>query len=287
MRAPIRPIRERWPSWLQRRLARFFWADPTVILDAAADPEEFRGAMSAIHVGQTIKITGANRHAQCDSLLIDNVDLSSATIVDIGASDGTTSVELIGRLPGFKSYIIADLYLDMAATTVLRHTLFYDPDGACVLVAGRRLLAWPTQSRAVRLLYSPLLRIAARRDGRRRKVLLLNPEVRALIASDPRVTYQVHDVFDPWVDPRPDVIKVANLLRRLYFSDADIRRALISLLASLPEGGHLLIVDNPRIKGMGPRGGLYRRNGQRFETVARTPDIPEIDDLIVTVGEKV
>ena len=59
MRFPIRPLSGRWPSRLERRFARFCWADPWVIMDSDATREEFTRAMSAIHVGGTIKISGA------------------------------------------------------------------------------------------------------------------------------------------------------------------------------------------------------------------------------------
>jgi len=115
-------------------------------------------------------------------------------------------------------------------------------------------------------------------------VLLLNPSVRQHIAADPRVSYRVHDIFQPWTGPAPDVIKVANLLRRLYFDDERIVLALHALLNSLEDGGHLLIVDNPRMKNTPPRGGLYRRDGDRFVPVAQTEGTPEIDDLIRAVS---
>jgi hypothetical protein len=100
------------------------------------------------------------------------------------------------------------------------------------------------------------------------------------MGADPRVTARVHDVFEVWPAPAPDVIKVANVLRRLYFSDADILRALRALLAGLAEGGHLLILDNPRLAGVDLRAGLYRRVGGRFVPVAETADPPEIADLL-------
>ena len=249
-----------------------------MLLEEDPSAEDFRAAMSIIHVGDTIKITGANRHGAADALLLDNLDLARASIVDIGASDGSTSTELIAKLPDFSSYVIADLYLELQAVEVGRHVLFFDADGRCILVAGRRLLAWPGLSRTVRLLCSPLLARARRRAGR--EVLLLGPDARRLIRSDARVTSRVHDIFQPWPAPAPDVIKVANLLRRLYFSDGDILRALQALLASLDDGGHLLILDNPRLAGIDLRAGLYRREGGRFHPVAETPDAPEIADLL-------
>lgn len=251
--------------------------DPRVLLEEEPTPEDFRAAMSIIHVGETIKITDADRHGAADALLLENVPLTGASIVDLGASDGSTSVELIAKLPDFESYVIADLYLTLRSVQVGRHVLFFDADDNCVLVAGRRLLAWPTLSRTVRLVVAPLIARARRRPSR--DVLLLGPEARRLTRTDPRVSTRVHDVFQPWGAPAPDVIKVANLLRRLYFSDADILRALRALLASLDEGGHLLILDNPRLADITLRAGLYRREGGRFRPVAETPDAPEIADL--------
>lgn len=236
--------------------------------------------MSMIHVGSTIKITGVDRHGAADDLLLQHVDLEGARIVDIGASDGSTSVELVRRLPEFASYVMADLYLKLDAVAVGRRVVFTDPHGRCVLVAGPRVVAWPSLSRTIRLAYAGVIARARRRAPR--EVLLLGPEARELVRTDSRVTARVHDVFQTWAGETPDVIKVANVLRRLYFSDADIRRALDALLASLGEGGHLLVLDNPRIPGVAIRAGLYRRGGGHFTLVAQTEDAPEIADLIAT-----
>ncbi len=281
MRLPIRPLKGRWPAFAERTLQRFFWSDPTVILDPDVDSEQFRTAMSAIHVGETVKITGGNRHPAADALVMDNVDLDGAVIVDVGASDGSTSVDLIRKLPAFREYIIADLYFTISARTSGRRVFLFDAEAECILVVGRRTLAWPGDSRFVHALYARSIRRS--HSAPEREITLLNPEVRALMAADPRVTFRTHDVFDPWDQPRPTVIKVANLLRRLYFPDAAIEKALGVILASLDDGGCLLIVDNPRIKGMQERAGLYRREGNRFVRVAETESSPEIADLIQAV----
>ncbi len=287
MRAPVRPIRGRWPGWLERRLHRFFWNDPRQILDPATDPDTFRQAMTALNVGDTIKITGANRHPDADSLLVDAFNaeqLRGATIVDIGASDGSTSLDLIRRLDQFKAYVIADLFLTLDVVRIGPRTFFFQADGTCILVVGRRTISWPTESPALAALFGRASRAAWRQVAARESVLLLNPAVQELIAEDPRISYRVHDVFEPWTGTPPDIIKVANLLRRLYFDDARILTALRSLMSSLQEGGHLLIVDNPRLKNTPPRGGLYRREGGRFRPVAQTEGTPEIDDLVRAVS---
>ncbi len=281
MRAPIRPLRGRWPHALEARAGRFFWIDPRTVLADDASPADFRTAMAAFDAGQTMKITGTGRHGLGDSMLIEQVALEDARIVDIGASDGSTSLELIGRLPGFRSYVIADLFLKINVRKLGRRAFFFDADDRCILVVGPRSVAWPTRSPVVERLTRPLVRRSAGQPSA--EVLLLNPEVRARMAGDPRVTFAVHDIFQPWPGPAPDVIKVANLLRRMYFADEQITAALGTLLASLADGGHLLLVDNPRIPGIAERAGLYRRAGDHFEPVERTAEIPEIDDLITAV----
>ncbi len=282
MRAPVRPISGRWPSAAEDRLGRFFWADPTVILDNGVTPAQFRAAMSAIYVGGTIKITGTDRHPAADQLLIDNVDLADAAIVEMGASDGSTSVDLIGRLPGFRSFTITDLYLTVTAKQVGNRTFLYDHDGRCILIAGNRVLSWPSISTAVRVLNYPWFVAAARSSRPTREALLLNPTTRAMIDADHRISYRVHDIFRPWTGPRPDVIKVANVLRRLYFSETELRAALGALLQDLPEGGHLLVAENPRAKVPGC-GTLYRRAGDRFESIAATDGVIDVAELVPDV----
>jgi len=283
LRVPFRPIRGRWPSWLGKRFEEHSRADLGALLDEHATPEAFTAVISQIEVGGTFKITSANRHPDCDDLLVNHLDLTGATIVDLGASDGTTSLELFRRLPpGFATFVISDRYLHVGMRRFRWHDVLLDPfDGRCVLICGRRVIAWPQRSRVLRLAYAPLLRAAADRPERLRDVSLLNPDVRALIASDPRVVAREHDVFEVWHGPPPDVIKVANLLRRVYFTDEDITAALDALRRSLPDGGHLLVVDNPYLPGVDARAGLYQRAGDRFVTVAMTADVPEINDLVL------
>lgn len=282
---PVRLVAGGLPRQLERALSRFVWQDPRAVLDERTTPEAFRRAMSAFHLGGTFKITGAARHPQADALLCANLETSDAQVVDIGASDGSTSLDLIRQLDttiGFSSYTVADLYLQVHATTGLGHTAFYGPTGDCILVVGRRLLAWPAMSARIGFWYRPLTRILS--TGRREPVLLLNPQLRELLRHDDRVGFRVHDVFTPWPQGPVDVVKVANLLRRLYFTDDQLTAGLQAIRASLAEGGYLLLVDNPRIAGISERAGLYRRRGTRFVHVAETAETPEIADLVTALG---
>ncbi|MEJ2577545.1 MAG: hypothetical protein P8Z68_00430 [Kineosporiaceae bacterium] len=286
---PVRLIAGRWPRAVERPLRRFTWLDPRLVQDPGTDPATFSRAMAAFAVGSTRKITGSGRHAAADALLLEHLDLSGAVIVDIGASDGSTSVELATRLDGFARYLIADLYLEVHAVRTRRHTVFLDGAGTVVVVAGPRTVAWPALSPLVALLYRPTLARASRlwRSGSDvRTVPLVNPATRDLLAGDPRLELRTHDIFTPWSGPRPDLIKVANVLRRLYFTDSRILAALTVILGDLPDGGHLLLVDNPRVNPpTEDRGCLYRKDGDRFTLVGRTGQPTEVHELVLRVRE--
>jgi hypothetical protein len=232
--------------------------------------------MSAFAIGDTIKITGARRHPAADRLLLDNLDVSNACILDVGASDGSTSMDLIEQMSTFAKYVIADLYLYVSLVTVGPRRFFHSPHGECFLVAGPRMIAWPSQSAWIRLCYSRLLRRAAWLQ--REQVLLVKPDGQG--PGRGRRQGELRGPPTPWAGDRPDVIKVANLLRRDYFPDNRLRTGVAALLTSLAEGGHLLLVNNPRIKGLPCAAALYRRQAARFVRVAATDSLPDVDDLV-------
>lgn len=280
MTFPISLIEGRWPTWMQRRLRRLFWPDPIVLVEAEPDPVAFGRLVSGLHGGTSTATTGAVRHEEADRLLTDNVDTTAARVVDLGASDGTSTLDLLRALPGVRELIIADRHLRATVVRTRKSMVVLDDSGNCVLVATRRMLAWPGRSRVVAALIRPLSRRARRRIESGTPIALLNPALSELMATDQRINTRFHDVFTVWPEPKPDVIKVANLLRRQNFSDEKLLEGLNALIASLPEDGHLLLVDNPRTADPTPRAGLYRRVEGRLDLVAQTRRDPELADLI-------
>lgn len=284
MRFPVRPLVGSWPSVFEARLGRFFRPDPRRVLDPGATGPEYTAAMSAMHVGSTIKITERHRHPEADRALLEHLP-ADPYVVDLGASDGSTSLDLIEALPAFRRYVVADLFLEVTATRVGRRVVFRDGTGQVVVVAGPLVAAWPQDSPVVARLYARVLR----RSLEQREhvdVLLLNPQLQDLMARDPRVERRTHDVFTPWPAPAPDVFKVANLLRRIYFDDDQILEALAALHSSLDDGGLLFLVDDGQrylsddSRPVGARYGIYRRGSTGFDLVARSDAPPEIADLV-------
>src|SRR3954451_16585945 len=120
----MRLVKGGWSTRVERLAARFVWQDPRVVTDSSAAPADFRAAMSAFYLGGTFKITGEGRHPLGDELLLRNVSLEGASIVDIGASDGSTSVDLIDNLASFTSFTIADRFISVNAASALGRTFF-------------------------------------------------------------------------------------------------------------------------------------------------------------------
>lgn len=196
MKLPIRALDGHWPAIFQRRLPRFFWVDPRIILSPDADPLEYRTAMSALEVGGIYKITGSHRPPEADVLAVEHLSLSGATIADIGASDGSAALDFLRSISEFKSYVVADRNLYVKHRTYRGRSFFYDQEGNWILVVGSRTLAWPASSALVPLLYGRGAKSASAKVESQ-DLLLLNPEVRRLMETDPRVTAVVHDVFAP------------------------------------------------------------------------------------------
>ncbi len=280
MRAPVKLSGGHWPERI-RELRWVPWInDPRVAASPDPDPAAFSAAMSAFHVGDTFKITARGRHRISNQVLIDHVDLRGATILDIGASDGGTSVDLIEQANAdFAEYFITDRHLTVEAANVGRHVVFFDGSGRCILIGGPGYVAYPADSRRVARTWSRLIRKA--RASVPRSIQLINPDARRLIENDPRVSIREHDLFAPWDGPEPDVVKVANLLNRAYFSESDLVRAIDVLRSTVRDGGHLLIIDNPvDPTDTTARTGLYRRVGEELQAVATGQPSPEVATLI-------
>lgn len=283
-RVPLRLLREGWPRWLARGpLRRGFMYDPSLIAGRRATSSQFQRAMFGIHIGGTVKITWEGRQQRADRLLIENVDLDGADIVEMGASDGSTARDLITALDGrFRTYTITDRFIRLTCATHKGWTFLFR-EGQCILIAGRRVAIWPHLSDLAAQLTGPLISAAGQEP--QHELLLLNPAVIDLIREDARVSWVEHNVFDVWQasGTRPNVIKVGNLLRHVYFTRDQIRDALVAIHTGLAEDGHLLLTDNSRTV---ESAGLFRRTSTGFAPVATTGQPPEIYDLVCSLALK-
>ncbi|MGH8013272.1 MAG: hypothetical protein ACREQ4_12305 [Candidatus Binataceae bacterium] len=227
----------------------FAFDDPRPLAYEASElsPEQFSSAVSTLQFGVTFKTTFPGRHEHSNKLLLKLYRGAKPVILDVGASDGSTSGDLIQLLEGnFAQYFVADL--NIAARCGRDHrgaVYFQDVNGVCVLRASRRFLTYSNVSGAPLPLPFIARRMIAgsRRVTEWRDVLLIQPELLKLAERDPRITITRYDMFTPWTGPCPEIIKVANLLNSKYFSDDQMRAALRVQCAQLAFNGRLLLVS--------------------------------------------
>ena len=76
----------------------------------------------------------------------------------------------------------------------------------------------------------------------------LHPKLRQRALADPRIIVKEYNIFEPWPHELVDIVKVANVLNRAYFSEAEIFGALSNLKNAMKPDGRLLITDNRDIE---------------------------------------
>lgn len=248
MRLPIKLNEAGWPSRFGR--LSFAFHDPRPLANADQSeltPCEYSRAMSTLQFGVTFKTTRPGRQEQSNRFVLQLYRGSKPVILDVGASDGSTSLDLMRALEGnFERYFVTDLNLSTRCGSDHRGVLYFlDHDEVCVLRASKRFLVYSELSGAcfpLPLMAKSLL-AGARRVSNWREVFLIQPELASLAARDSRISIMRYDVFAPWTGERPDLIKVANLLNPKYFTDQQMREALRVQCSHLAPNGRLLLVS--------------------------------------------
>ncbi|MGE4504702.1 MAG: hypothetical protein AB7D51_05085, partial [Desulfovibrionaceae bacterium] len=188
--------------------------------------ELFTSAISFINVHETYKTTGRDRTRLVDEAILALAQgMDNPTVLDVGVSDGTASLNLVRRMNGRGAVILAD-----------RHPFFHraGPRAAHLVLDGdRRLLG-------VRVLGLYLNLALAKRLARMRMtpISTVNPLVEATLGVNP---IRAFDITRDALDTPVAFIKCANVLNRKYFGDDGVRAAAANMARSLVPGGLLFL----------------------------------------------
>jgi hypothetical protein len=219
-------------------------ADPRILLAGSRDPAAFSEAVSTFKFGTTLKTTQSARFPQTLQVLSQLEFAAPPVILDVGASDASTSLDVMHAVP-FSKYYVTDANMTVSSSTVGKRTYFYDGDGECVLIASNAWVAYRDTAGALPIFASlarSLFSRAPALPADAHSIQLVNPALASAASEGVRV--EPYDMFDQWTHEPVDLVIAANILNRSYFADAEITRALRNLVAALKEGGRLAIVDN-------------------------------------------
>lgn len=248
--------------------------------ERSSDRVLFSRAVALLGSGTTWKSTRPARHPLTDGLIDRECVDGTPILLDVGVSDGITSIDLIGRLGRrFGAYYATDVSFHAAAIERDGRLYVYAGDRTCVLVCSKRCLYYADIEGALApfgsMVRHALAGAPVPSESTLRRMSLINPGLLGIMRSDGRVRTREYSVFDPWPLERARIIKVANVLNRAYFSDDQIRLAIRNLRDALCDGGKLFLTDNRRLEKVS----VLARRGETLELRSRHNGGSEITDL--------
>lgn len=249
MRTPVKINQHILPVWLRKLLP--CKDDPRNICWPDLNIFSFEDSISAIKIDTTWKTIRKKRHLLTDQLISEEAScIQKPSILEVGASSGSTSLDLLDRLSGsYKQYFVTDLFFTIPYKIKDNVTYFYHPlTKHCIMRASDWYIVYEDVQAAffpLGLIARKLLACAPQYDPNDSLCAsMLHPELKSIIDSDSRIVVKEYDIFDAWPDEMIDIIKVANVLNRTYFSDEKIRLVIVNLKNALKIGGKLIITDN-------------------------------------------
>lgn len=210
------------------------------------DPKKFSDAMNSFKFHGVFKSTKADRHHETQKFLKEYIDKiqKRVVILDIGASDGTTSLQLVNLIENrIEKFYVTDYNIRCNYITENRFTYFFNNQSdECFLIASNTFVFYPENKKLFNFFFNKIL--AGFENKPKTELLLCNHELRLKANNDERIEILDYDIFKPWQKKKPDITIVGNLLHPTYFSNEDIYRALKNCYNALDENGILAIIRN-------------------------------------------
>jgi hypothetical protein len=242
MRFPVKFNRTFWPKALTKALPSA--TDPRVLCNGKVDEITFASAVSTFKFGTTFKST---QKARFPLTILEIASLQyekHPIVVDFGASDGSTSLDLMQAIP-FEKYYVTDLNIEVFYEVSGGTTWFYDEKGTCLLRVTDKWVVYPETGGAVfpfdrlsRLLFA----CAPKWKSDAARIVLVNPALQ--VRKEINISIEKYNILENWPLEKADLIIAANILNQSYFTTSEIKQALNNLLAALDGSGRIAIIDN-------------------------------------------
>lgn len=202
-------------------------------LQVSSEPGEtgrlFSLGMSHINVGDTYKTTTSERTVLADETVIRLARMhESPGLLEIGVSDGSSSLELLRHKSVFSRIVLSDRFSHFYERRIPFGRIFLDSDGGLL---GIKFLCF----------YINLALSKARDVSLYSRIETINPVVRKLGGIEQIETFNA--LLDK-LSESVHIIKCSNVLNKSYFSDDQIIKATRNLANSLLDGGSLVISHN-------------------------------------------
>ena len=122
--------------------------DPRILCSESILDSEFTNAVSTFRFNTTFKTTKKARFPLTVQELARLPYQNNPTTLDVGASDGITSLDIINLIP-FEQYYVTDLNVEVFYKTTKNTTWFYDENGVCILLVTNKWVIYPDTGGAI------------------------------------------------------------------------------------------------------------------------------------------
>jgi hypothetical protein len=245
MRMPIKLNKSYWPKMMTNLLPSC--EDPNLMFDGEICGEQFSKAISMFKFGTTNKTTKSRRFPATIAALRSINYHSPPTVLDVGASDGITSLHVIQNID-YNKFYVTDLNPEAFCDTRDGRCYFYDMHYKCILIVTKLFVIYSEFNDSIfpfnvaaRYFFSK----SQNTNNALRKIELINPELKKVAGN---IVIAKYDIFKKWMNEKVDLIIAANILNRDYFSETQILKAVNNLVCALNDGGRFVIVDSRKIE---------------------------------------
>ena len=279
MRMPIKLNERTWPRILTALIPSS--DDPRGLIENGLHGEQFSKLISVFKFGNTFKTTKSLRFPATLETIASLQFETLPVVLDVGASDGMTSLDVIRRIP-FKKYYVTDLNVDIFYDFRDGTYYFYDTNFDCILVTTKWFVVYSDIKGSLfpfGLLVKYFFSKSVSRKDNLIRLELINPEVKKLNGN---VIIAKYDIFKRWTREKVDLVLVANLLNSRYFTNQQIINAVQNMIKALKEGGRLVIVEN---RG-NEQGTIFRIEKRKIYDETNINGGTEIRNLILHAGLK-
>jgi len=274
MRFPLKLNRSYWAKTLTKYLPSA--EDPRPLCTGTTNEVEFSKAISTFKFGNTFKSTEKERFP-LTILELKNLTFSPRPVIlDVGASDGITSYDVMKAIP-FEIYYLTDLNIEVKFQESGGNVSYYNEKGECILNVNEKFIAYSETRGAVfpfgaicDYLFSRTPKLSSEASS----ITLINPIVEK--QKDKNIQIKKFNIMDTWKYEKADLIIAANILNRSYFTLSEIELALKKLVTALNPGGRIVIIDN-RPKEMAT---IFLHTNDSFKIEKRINGGTEIENLV-------
>lgn len=246
--------------------------------------QEFSAIISYFYNGNNVfKTTAPGRHEKSNDAIINKINsIDNAIIIDVGASDGSTSLDIIEKLNfNFGRYFVTDINFGAYIMREGKNTYFFDSKlKECIVIVNDKIIVYYDKNAHI----SPISNYSFKRIKeapkfnieRAQLIDLCQPELKDLVKKNSKVRIEEWDIFEEWKFEKADIIKVANVLNRTFFNDQLLLKALENLKGALTEHGVLFVVENRECE----RWSVFEFENNKFVEIGNSNGGTEIKDLI-------